>query len=35
MFKLAVVGTVLASVSAKHPVSNEIVAEIKAKTTAW
>lgn len=35
MFKLVTVGTVLAFASARHPVSQEIVDEIKAKATSW
>ena len=35
MFKLAVVGTVMAYVSAKHPVNQEVVDEIKLLTNHW
>ena len=35
MFKLAIVGSVLAYASAKHPVRQEVVDEIKKLTTKW
>jgi hypothetical protein len=37
MLKLVIVGTIFAYTSARlsHPVTEEIIAEIKAKTQAW
>jgi hypothetical protein len=35
MFKLVIVGTVVAMAAATHPINEDIVKAIKAKTSLW